>query len=145
MPEWWPLSNTATQWIGASSALMFIATLVGIPWVVARVRADYFTHSDPPAENWLGRYPAVRLLLRILKNVLGVALVLVGIVLSMPLVPGQGLLTILLGVMLLDFPGKRRFEIWLARKPAVNRSINWIRRKSNKPPLEIPASTSESD
>ena len=53
-------------------------------------------------------------------------------------IPGQGLLTILMGLALLDFPGKRAAELRLIRYAPVNKSIDWIRRKSNKPPLRIP-------
>jgi hypothetical protein len=67
--------------------------------------------------------------------VLGVALVLVGI----PLVPlpGQGILTIFAGLLLLEFPGKRRVEIALIRRPGVLRAVNWLRRRAHRPPLEI--------
>lgn len=73
---------------------------------------------------------------KIFKNILGILLIIVGGV--MLITPGQGLFTILLGVLLADFPGKRRIERALVRHPSVCRSINWIRRKASKPPIEIP-------
>ena len=69
------------------------------------------------------------------KNLLGVVFVLMGI--AMLVLPGQGLLSIFVGVMLLNFPGKYRFERWLIKKPSVLRSINWLRRKSRRPPLVL--------
>ena len=68
----------------------------------------------------------------------GAALALAGIVLAMPLVPGQGILTILIGLSLLDFPGKRKMELKLIRLRAVRRGINWIRARAQQPPLELP-------
>jgi len=60
---------------------------------------------------------------------------LLGILMSLPGVPGQGLLTILLGIMLLDFPGKRGLEYKLVSKPRVRDAINKLRHKFDKPDL----------
>jgi len=56
----------------------------------------------------------------------------------MPLVPGQGILTILIGLSLLDFPGKRNLELKLIRLRTVRKAINWIRARAQQPPLELP-------
>jgi hypothetical protein len=66
-----------------------------------------------------------------------VLLVALGIVLSLPGVPGQGLLTVLLGVMLLDFPGKSRLEQKLLSRPSIVNAINKLRARFKKPPLEL--------
>jgi hypothetical protein len=58
---------------------------------------------------------------------------------SVPGVPGQGLLTILIGVMLLDFPGKRRLERWLLRRRGVLAAINKVRARYGRPPLVLDA------
>ena len=71
------------------------------------------------------------------KNILGIVLVVLGVVLSLPGVPGQGLLTILLGVMLLDFPGKHRLEQKLLSKPSIVNTINRLRGRFGKPPLVL--------
>jgi hypothetical protein len=73
----------------------------------------------------------------VLKNLLGAFLVLFGVVMSLPGVPGQGVLTILLGVMLLDFPGKRQLELKLVSRPKVLRTVNGIRRRFDRPPLVL--------
>jgi hypothetical protein len=70
------------------------------------------------------------------KNLLGILLALAGLV--MLVVPGQGLLTLVAGLMLVDFPGKYRLERWLATRPPVWRSINWLRRRAGREPLEQP-------
>jgi len=51
-------------------------------------------------------------------------LVVLGIIMALPGVPGPGILTIVLGVMLLNFPGKRRLERWLIRRPMVLSAMN---------------------
>jgi hypothetical protein len=71
------------------------------------------------------------------KNIAGVLLVALGVVLSLPGVPGQGLLTVLLGIMLLDFPGRHRLEQKLLSKPSIVNTINRLRGRFEKPPLEL--------
>jgi hypothetical protein len=56
---------------------------------------------------------------------------------SLPGVPGQGILTILLGLMLLDLPGKRAWEQKLVKRPKVLQTINQLRGKFGKPPLVL--------
>jgi UPF0716 family protein affecting phage T7 exclusion len=81
--------------------------------------------------------PVSRAAYTIGKNLLGAVLVVVGIVLSLPGVPGQGLLTVLVGVLLLDVPGKRRLELAIVRRPAVLRTINRLRRRFGRKPLQV--------
>ena len=69
----------------------------------------------------------------VLKNALGLLLLACGIV--MLVIPGQGLLTMLIGLMLMDFPGKRRLEARLVAVPSVRRSINWLRERAHRAPL----------
>ena len=64
-------------------------------------------------------------------------LILIGIVLSLPGVPGQGILTILLGLIMLDIPGKRPWEARIVKRPSVRSAIDRLRAKCGKPPLEL--------
>jgi hypothetical protein len=96
---------------------------------------NYF-RDDAPAAPW-PRTPMLRGLWKVAKNVLGVALVALGLLLSLPGVPGQGILTILIGLILLDFPGKRGLERRLVTRPAVLRAINRLRARFNRPPMEL--------
>ena len=123
-------------WAVAVSVVMFVGSLVVIPLLAARIRPDYFLHPQSPVESWQRRHPAVRILLLILKNLLGVILVLVGIV--MIPAPGQGIITILIGIMMLNFPGKQTLELWVIRLRGVLAAVNWMRSKMGKPPLKIP-------
>ena len=120
------------------SILMFVVTLSVIPILVVRMPADYFAEHHPPRGTWRDRHPVIRISLFILKNLCGILLVALGLILSLPFVPGQGLLTILIGVSLLNFPGKRALELRLARARPVRSAINWLRARARRPPLEIP-------
>jgi hypothetical protein len=114
----------------------FAISLAVVSIIMVRIPPDYF-RKDHRRELWTDRHPAVRFLGVLAKNVLGVLLVALGIVMSIPGVPGQGILTILLGIMLLDFPGKRDLELKLVSKPRVLKAINKLRQKFGKPVLVL--------
>ena len=118
------------------SAVTFAISLAVVCFIMIRIPADYF-QKDRPRDLWTERHPAVRFLGVFAKNVLGLLLVALGILMSIPGVPGQGILTILLGIMLLNFPGKRRLEQKLLSRPGVLKTINRLRLKFDKPPLIV--------
>ncbi len=121
--------------------MTFVGTLVAVPFLVVRIPEWYFTE---PRRHRVRRdelgHPVVRLLLRIGKNLLGVVFILTGV--AMIFLPGQGAITILIGITLTDFPGKYRLERWLVTRRPILRTINWLRMRRGKPPLVIaPRST----
>jgi hypothetical protein len=144
MPEWlteaWSYvkdRETLFAWIGSLSLLVLVVSAIAVPLVIRRMPYDYFLEDSEGAEEIREQHPALRLTFLILKNLIGGILVLGGIL--MLLTPGQGILTIVIGLMLMDFPGKRRFEIWLISLGPINRGIQWIRERAGKRPLELPA------
>ena len=114
----------------------FSISLAIVSVIMVKIPADYFK-LDRPRNLFAGRHPAVRVLGVVGKNLLGVVLVVLGIIMSVPGVPGQGFLTILLGIMLLDFPGKRDLEYKLVSRPQVLKAINKLRHRFGKPSLEL--------
>ena len=54
----------------------------------------------------------------------------------MLVLPGQGLLTIVTGLILINYPGKYKLEKKLVAMPSVFKALNWIRDKANKPRLK---------
>lgn len=132
----WITDNAGLFWaVGIASVVIFFASLLIMPALVIRIPVDYFTHERRPPSRFANRHPSVRLLILIAKNVLGGVLVLAGI--AMLVLPGQGLLTILVGFLLVDFPRKYALERWLVRKPVVHRPINWLRRKHHREPMRF--------
>jgi len=81
--------------------------------------------------------PALGVLYLLGKNLAGAVLVVLGILLAVPGVPGQGILTILVGLLLLDIPGKRRLELGIVRRPPVLRTINRLRARYHRAPLDV--------
>lgn len=122
--------------MGVGSAITFVGSLLLIPWIVARLPADYFLSKRPSEGSWRARHPVIRWTARAAKNLLGAMFLAAGI--AMLVLPGQGVLTILVGVALLDFPGKRRLEVFLLQRPVITRSIDWIRQRAGRPPFEWP-------
>nr|WP_239552730.1 PGPGW domain-containing protein [Oceanisphaera litoralis] len=125
--------------LGIASAVCFIGSLLAIPWLVVRIPADYFSDSYRHRVLWARQHPLLRWLLLILKNLLGLVLLLMGI--AMLVLPGQGLLTILIALVMLNFPGKYRLERRLFRVPSVRNGVNWLRRRAGRPPLRFDGET----
>jgi H+/Cl- antiporter ClcA len=124
---WWGVALSL-----AAAVVSFVAVVViVVSWAPDRFKGE------------LDLRPAVRrpLVLHILalvaKNVAGVLLVGLGLAMAVPGVPGQGLLTALIGLSLLSFPGKRRLERRLIRRPLVLRNVNRLRHRFHRPPLEL--------
>jgi hypothetical protein len=116
--------------------LTFVLSIGLIVVVLVKLPANYFSshyQSDfLPNTSWYIRWSAL-----ILKNILGVLLIGLGIILSVPGVPGQGFLTILLGLIMLDIPGKRPIEAKIISRPPVLAAANKIRKRFGKPPLQL--------
>jgi len=117
----------------------FLVNLAIVSFILVKLPADHFAKSGK-RKFMEGSHPVLRVLAAIGKNIGGVLLVALGVVLSLPGVPGQGLLTILLGIMLLDFPGKHRLEQKLLSRPSIVNAINGLRGRFGKPPLELDGS-----
>jgi len=120
----------------ALAVATMVASLAIVSVVLVRLQATYF--AEHHSRDFLAeRHAVTRLAARIAKNVLGVALVVLGAILALPGIPGQGLLTILIGLMLLDVPGRRRLERTLVGYPPILREINRLRTRFGRPPLEL--------
>ncbi len=131
----WLQENETLVWsLTLLSVATFVGTLLAIPLLVVRLPADYFVRE--PREPWPTRHALIHLLLVIGKNLLGFVLLVAGV--SMLVLPGQGLLTMLIGIVLLDFPGKRRLERWLIMRRTIGAAVNWIRVRRHRPPLQLP-------
>ena len=136
------VSSHLLGWLAVISLATFVVSGIALPWLLTRLPADYFiatAHSVRPA--W-PRHLVLYWTWRLLKNLLGVVLLLAGFV--MLFTPGQGVLTILAGLWLMDLPGKRRWERHLIGQPKVLASINWIRQKAGQPVLQVPPDSESS-
>jgi multisubunit Na+/H+ antiporter MnhG subunit len=135
LQNFWSELTLSSVLLGLGLFLVSLAiSFAALGIVMVKIPENYFSSSYVrdflPDSPFLVRWGAV-----IVKNILGVFLVLLGILLSLPGVPGQGVLTILLGLIMIDIPGKRPIEARIIKRPAVLNAINKLRAKYNKPSL----------
>jgi len=120
-------------WLGIVSSIIFIASILSIGRLVSLIPSDYFINRKD--SKFKLNYPAAWIFSIIIKNIFGYILILGGIL--MLILPGQGLITIFIGLMLSNYPGKYSIEKRIIATPKILKSINWLRKKSNEPPLIV--------
>ena len=133
---------TIQQWISVdvlvsltvASVIGFVGSLIAIPWILIRLPSDYFDMRVP--RHWMkDHHPVLRVIGLIIKNILGMVFFLAGFL--MLFLPGQGLLTMLIGISFMDFPNKRRLEARIVGQRTIFSAINTMRQRFNKPPLTL--------
>jgi hypothetical protein len=113
------------------SALIFVVSLIFTPFLVSKIPHDYFTN---PQYHKLEIKHFGHLIFVVLRSVFGFLLILLGV--AMLFTPGQGILAIIVGLFLMEFPGKKRLEHKIIENEITFKSLNWMREKFKKPPLE---------
>lgn len=132
---WLEWLATYAIWAMAISVASLVAALAVLPMVLARIPADYFCRrrqrpSTPTRRPRLAFAGAVG------RNLLGGVLVAIGVVTLFT--PGQGLITLLAGLMIANYPGKHAIERWLIKRSRVLATVNWMRARSGQEPLLHP-------
>ncbi|UCD27426.1 MAG: hypothetical protein JSV03_09880 [Planctomycetota bacterium] len=135
MPEWIGDHKVLLGWLATLSLVTFIGTLIVIPILVIRIPENYFMERRHHRLPCWERHPVLRLAGVILKNAAGWLFIATGI--AMLVLPGQGIITIVVGLILSDFPGKFRLERWLASRRLLIRAMNWTRSRAGRPPLQV--------
>ena len=135
--SWSSMNSDLLFLLGSLSVFILIISVFMMVLIISFLPEDYFKSENrnliSSVQN--SRYPLLKLLVLITKNFFGVLLLLSGIL--MLVLPGQGILTIITGLVFIDYPGKYKFERKLLRQKGVINSINWIRSRLGKPPLKV--------
>ena len=134
--DWFRNYEVLIWWTGAASVLMFLGSLCAIPFILIKIPADYFSSLETKSRIDVRDLSFFRLLYLIFKNMVGIAFILAGLI--MLLLPGQGILTIIVGMSLFNFPGKYRLVRNIIRNKTILDTINKLRSKADKPPIEVP-------
>ena len=125
--------------LGAKAALIgviaLVTTVAGLA-IIVRLPAEHFV-SKPDPNSWWRRHRIIRWTLLVLKNLLGLLVLPLGVIMALPMVPGPGLVFVLLGLSLLDFPGKKTLERKLVGRPSVMRFLNDLRASFGRPPFVV--------
>jgi len=140
--EWLDSHRAIAAVVVGISIVTFLATLAAIPVLLTRIPPDYFSRSRRPDTPWKHYHPVVRMIALAAKNGLGIVLVIAGAI--MLFTPGQGIITLLVGLALIDLPGKRALERWIVCRPRVLAAINRLRARYGHPPLQEPNDISQS-
>ncbi len=124
-------------WLAIASFIFFITSIASIPFIVARIPVDYFTIAGHQRQQQKEKpHPVLHLFFMCMKNLLGFALITAGVI--MLFTPGQGILSILFGLMIMNYPGKFRLECAIMRKPVVFKAVNRMREKQHQAALLAP-------
>jgi uncharacterized membrane protein SpoIIM required for sporulation len=119
--------------LGITSIATLVISVLLVPYLIVVLPADFYSEGDS-RHLFQGR-PLMRMMFLLVKNALGALLLVAGVV--MIFLPGQGILTILAGLALLNFPGKRKLELRFLHMPSVLSSINWLRVRAGRDPLSL--------
>jgi hypothetical protein len=131
--QWLQSHESILGWTALVSLIMLLVALLAVPLIVISLPRRYLLEEDV----WLSRIPRLwRWPYVVVKNGIGAGLMLAGF--AMLVLPGQGLLTLLIGLSLMNFPGKRRLVHRIVSQPRVLPTINRLRAKARRAPLEWP-------
>ena len=133
----WLEYESLLTWMTGLSLIIFLVGLAITPFLIAAIPDDYFENKKRPKSIYTPLSLAW-LIKKLLKNILGITLLLSGI--AMLILPGQGILTLIIGLLLIDYPGKYQLEKKILSYPIILRSINWLRRKRRKNLFKPPTS-----
>lgn len=137
LTEFWTSLTWTKIIIGVIMLIIsFAVSILIVSFVMIRIPANYF-HSQYEQRFLHERHPVLRWSGFILKNIVGVFVILMGIVMTFPGVPGPGVLTILIGLIMVDIPGKKKAERFIINRPTILSAVNDLRTRYNKPPLLI--------
>lgn len=114
---------------------MFFGSLAVAWLLIVRLPADFFCHDRSALQQLGARHPLLRALVLVVKNLLGLMLLASGLV--MLFTPGQGIICILLGLGMMDLPGKRKLIRHVLSRPGVLKTLNRVRQRANRPPLML--------
>jgi len=116
------------------SLFTFAASIVSIPFIIGKMPEDYFLGTT---RGFLHRLPnPLRLFVMVIKNIVGFLLLTAGII--MLFIPGQGLLTMVVGIALMNFPGKRKLELAFLSLKKIRHALNWIRKRKGMTEFKFP-------
>ena len=134
--NWIKTHQSVLVFAGFFSFFMVVAAAVSVPFIINLLSDDYFIKEKRRSNLFSVFDYTIFTVLLLLRNITGILLFLSGFL--MLFVPGQGLLTIFISFMFIDFPGKWKLQKRIVKNRKINSVLNWIRRKGGKKEFLIP-------
>ena len=135
MIDWLFSNQNLLAWLSALSVLTFVTSLIALPWIAGMIPQNYFANNKNSQLPFKKNHSYFFLASKIGKNILGFVILCGGVL--MLFLPGQGILTIFIGMFLMDYPGKKVIERRLIGHNLVLKSLNWVRAKGGHPPIKV--------
>lgn len=135
MIDWLFSNQNLLAWLSALSVLTFVTSLIALPWIAGMIPQNYFANNKNSQLPFRKNHSYFFLASKIGKNILGFVILCGGVL--MLFLPGQGILTIFIGMFLMDYPGKKVIERRLIGHNLVLKSLNWVRAKGGHPPIKV--------
>ncbi|TYK66280.1 hypothetical protein [Colwellia echini] len=125
-----------------------IVYFIGMSYIITQMDTRYFIRKNAVNKtNSAKKYDdkfnknhnltllksSVTVVIQIVKIIIGVFLLLCGLL--MLVLPGQGLITMVIGLSLIPFPGKDKLVQYILSRKSIRTSLNWIRVKAKKEPF----------
>lgn len=121
--------------LGILSLLTFVGSLFAIPWIIGKLPPDYFILHRRLVEARHERHPVLAKIIFVARNIIGILFLAAGM--AMLVLPGQGIITMLIGISFMDFPRKHNIVDNLIHRPRIMKLLNWLRRKGKKTPFQF--------
>ena len=118
-------------WVGLVFIGVSDASLLLTPFLLGKIPQEYFIHTN---QHKVEIKHLGHLIIVVIRTLIGFVLLIAGII--MLVTPGQGIVSIFLGLFLMEFPGKRRLELKLINHEPTFKALNWLRGKANKDPFD---------
>ena len=119
---------------GIVSIFIFVFSMFGLRLFIIAIPSDYFINKKR-VSALKNRSILLWIIYIVFKNIIGYIFIIMGLVALV--LPGQGILMILVGLMMSDYPKKFDLEKKIITIKAVRKGINWIRIKSNVDKIKL--------
>ena len=134
--NWIETHRSVLVWAGFFSLITVVITAVSVPFIINLLSEDYFVREKRRSSLKTPSQYVFFTVTMVFKNLIGVLLFFSGFL--MLFVPGQGLITIFISLLFIDYPGKWKLQKTVVRNRKIYSVLNWIRRKGGKKEFRIP-------
>lgn len=146
MLEWIEQHRTSLYWMGGGTLLFFIVMMVATPILIVHMPADFLQRNGGggvkgQGKGGQGSGKGGGMAWKVGRNILGWVLIAAGV--AMMVLPGPGVLVLIIGVTLADFPGKQKALRWLVSRKSILKPANRLRERFGKPPLQVDSAASD--